>query len=584
MKEANDFSDLSWRKIIICALVVLILTAIKLWLVSGQSLCAIGGSMHDDAGFLSKAHYILLGHWLGPYDSTTLIKGPMYPVWIAGVAKLGIPLLLAQHLLYSLASVIATIALAPLFRRTSLLMLFFAAILFLPSTYTPDTLRVLRVGIYLPLTLLTASGAIGLALYRSQGIIVRLFWSLVLGGGLGALWLTREEGVWIIPLVGLSILIAGSGLLHGPGKERLKHAMTLTPAVIVPVAMVAFVCFANYRCYGLWTVTELRAPAFEKLVGLLQRIEQDDPQRYVPVPHDARERAYQVSPSFESLRPYLEGEACRPWREMGVEDSGVSNEFAGAFFVWGLRRAAKEYGAHSSARAANRFYSRIHTELDQAEKQGELAVVDTPSFGLSPLWRSEYAGPLLSNVVVAASQVFGLRPGHVSKWQFSTGSEALLEPFRSLTNNRLAPLWNPPAKRTILYFEDATEGRMPADKLRVAGVPQVDEKGKIAVLQWISKLYHWIVPFLSIAMVGIFFYMLFTGLHLRWLPTAKMLLIGLSGSIAVRFLLVSYIETTSFRAIEQQYLAPCHVVLLLTFPLARNVVIKLSDKKRKNRC
>src|SRR3954465_8429337 len=80
-----------------------LLTAAKLWLVSGQRVFAIGPSFHDDRLFLELAGHILSGQWLGPYSQMTLAKGPMYPVFIAAVFKLGVPLAFAQHLIYAAA-------------------------------------------------------------------------------------------------------------------------------------------------------------------------------------------------------------------------------------------------------------------------------------------------------------------------------------------------------------------------------------------------------------------------------------------------------------------------------------------------
>src|SRR5262249_889025 len=76
---------------------------VKLWLVAGQTIYAIGPSQHDDRLFLSLAASILEGKWLGPYYQLTLSKGPMYPIWIALVFLTGVPLFTAQHLLYAAA-------------------------------------------------------------------------------------------------------------------------------------------------------------------------------------------------------------------------------------------------------------------------------------------------------------------------------------------------------------------------------------------------------------------------------------------------------------------------------------------------
>ena len=73
------------------------LVLFKLWLVSAQTIFAIGPASYHDAVYLKLADALLRGEWLGPYDKFTLAHGPMYPLFIAGVYRLRIPLFLAQY-------------------------------------------------------------------------------------------------------------------------------------------------------------------------------------------------------------------------------------------------------------------------------------------------------------------------------------------------------------------------------------------------------------------------------------------------------------------------------------------------------
>jgi hypothetical protein len=67
--------------------------------------------------FASLAASLATGNWLGPYNNRTLIKGVGYPLWIASNYLLGVPLLLAQNLLYVASRAVFVIALLPLFSR-----------------------------------------------------------------------------------------------------------------------------------------------------------------------------------------------------------------------------------------------------------------------------------------------------------------------------------------------------------------------------------------------------------------------------------------------------------------------------------
>ncbi|HMD61484.1 MAG TPA: hypothetical protein VKG78_08640, partial [Opitutaceae bacterium] len=87
--------------------------ALKLWLVAAQPVIAVGRAGHDDRLYLELASHVLHGEWLGPYSQFTLMKGPMYSLWIAATLLLGVPLPLAQHLLYLSGCLLVVRALQP---------------------------------------------------------------------------------------------------------------------------------------------------------------------------------------------------------------------------------------------------------------------------------------------------------------------------------------------------------------------------------------------------------------------------------------------------------------------------------------
>ena len=52
---------------------------------------------------LKQASSILQGKWLGEYNSLTLVKGPITPIFISILNKLHIPFLIGQGLLYDVS-------------------------------------------------------------------------------------------------------------------------------------------------------------------------------------------------------------------------------------------------------------------------------------------------------------------------------------------------------------------------------------------------------------------------------------------------------------------------------------------------
>ena len=175
----------------------LMLVVVKLWLVSAQPVVARGDAIYDDRLFLELANHLLDGHWLGPYSQLTLVKGPMYSLWIAATFLVGVPLPLAQHLFYLLGCTLLVLALRPCLSAAWQAFAMFALLWWQPMSYVE--LDVLRQNIYTPLTLLLFAGLCALETRRGASVPARLAWGALLGISAAAFYLTREEGVWVLP-------------------------------------------------------------------------------------------------------------------------------------------------------------------------------------------------------------------------------------------------------------------------------------------------------------------------------------------------------------------------------------------------
>src|SRR6202051_836088 len=125
------FSRLRRSSLLIAAL---ILVALKLWLVAAQPVVAHANASFDDRLYLALAEQVLKGNWLGPYSQFTLMKGPMYPLFIAGTFLTGLPLPIAQHLLYLLGCTLLVLALRPCFSADWQAFILFALLWWTPMS------------------------------------------------------------------------------------------------------------------------------------------------------------------------------------------------------------------------------------------------------------------------------------------------------------------------------------------------------------------------------------------------------------------------------------------------------------------
>ena len=412
------------------------LTAVKLWLVAGQRIYAIGPAIHDDRLFVELAEHLVNGQWLGPYSQFTLAKGPMYSVFIAAMFQLGVPLLFAQQLLYAAASATLTRSLWPWLRSGAARFACYVLLLWNPMSYEAGNLgRVMRQNVYTPLALFAVAGLITLFVRRREGARRQLGPAALGGLAFGCFWLTREESVWFVPATGLLLLAPALALrdeLRARWRALAVGAGGFVVAALLPLLVVSTL---NLRHYGWFGTVEFRAPEFNAAYGALTRPIVGPDLKQVPVTRQMREVAYELSPAFAKLRPHLEGAVGEQWIERNWYPA-ADRQIRGGWMMWALRDAVRAAGLAPDAGAAMRYYQQMADELNSAFDAGRVPARPRRSGFLPPL-DSSLVKPLYDDTVTYTSFFFLFR-AFTAYAPDSEGDYADLKAFRNLVGTRLS--------------------------------------------------------------------------------------------------------------------------------------------------
>lgn len=348
-----------------------------LWLMANVPLVAIPEAMHDDALFVKIAANIVSGRWLGEYNNLTLSKGPFYPIWI-GISWLsGLPILVSQAALYAASCFLLVRALRPWLSSERICFVLYIVLLFNPVTYTVGQLRVMREGIYMPMTILLLALAVWWIRWQRADWQRRLFLAGAMGTVLAAYWCTREEGVWLLPtlLACLAVSIGTARATQGWRSAITREGLLAGGAAATAVFLVMLVAAMNYLRYGVFDVVEFKQKEFVSAYGALSRIKHETWTPYVVVPRAVVTKAAKVSPAVAELQPYLLSEGLDGFRAVGCSTYGVvpcDGEIRAGWFMWALREAAAQAGHYKSARLAKRFYGRLAQEINNACSRHEL--------------------------------------------------------------------------------------------------------------------------------------------------------------------------------------------------------------------
>jgi hypothetical protein len=413
-------------------IVLLLIASFSTWIRTGFPVYAIAQATYDDQLFIRTARYLAEGQWLGPYDSLTLAKGMFYPLFIVLAFWTSIPLKIAEQIVY-----LAVCALtAGLVRRqvgdNRLSIVLFALLAFNPILWTVALARVIREGLYVSLSLAVVALVV-ITAFPSRESSIGVSRVVLRGFGLGlvsaAFWLTREEGIWLLPAIGVVVAIALVGIMHPQWASAYESeafarrtAQLKALALILALTLAVFaatdwlIAGLNYRYYGIFETNEIRSGSFLRAYGALSRIKHNHWRRYTPFPKDARLRAYAASPAARELANSLEGPMRDKWLWATCLYSSAKitpcDEVQAGWTMWEFREAVAASGHYRSGAEAMRFYDTLADQINSACERGTIQCLPSRSTMLPP-FRREYLGETVETGKAEAKVMFTMGGGQV---------------------------------------------------------------------------------------------------------------------------------------------------------------------------
>lgn len=411
----------------------------------------------DSAGYVESAGK---WHWGAPYEVYSYIRVPTFNLYLACTNALGVPVRLANESVLALAAVVVAQAVwaCGLTRLTAWLI--FTLLTLHPWTYhifsivIPDGLyATLLVAFIAALVLLVRDLRYLHAADQLPRAIWQRAWQLARVAapscGLAALVGTwrQESALLLVPCIIAAFAIWWHCGVTSPINKRSRLAAAAVVA-LAPYASVVALKHAysaiNARVIGLYAPADFLAPGYASLHQALLSIPPtaSDESPKLQAPTDVRMRAYEVSPTFALLKPWLEGESLQQYAPL-VRDVSLDTDEYGAWLVWGIRDAAFRYRAWPDAGELDRFFAQAAREIRLAQREGRLERRFAPLSFVAPAWHG-----FLRELPESASQswIVSTDSGHLLK--HATGE---MSDYTRMVFDRLA------LRRTGLDEPDASK-------------------------------------------------------------------------------------------------------------------------------
>lgn len=520
----------------------------RLFLATDMALFAIPYSPHDDQHFLEQGISLYKGNWLGDYSNMTLIKGPFYPMFLLLNHIVGLPLLLSELLLYILASLLVVVLIRKLTTNNTFSILIFIVLLFNPIVYSDQLTRVIREGVYTAMSMLALFSCMELYYSYLKNKVMSKRWIILSGLSLSGFWLTKEDGIWLLPAIGFMVVCFAFKLYKEQALTKKAFFVLLSPFVIL-YFFINVICLINHLNYGIYEVVEFNNKEFKDAYGSLIRVKVDTQKVYIPVNVTTREKLYKVIPAFNEIK---EGEyIMKGWSQVGPYCKlypETCGETAGGWFMWSFRDAVALKGHYENAQMAKDYYARLSSEINEACDSKKLDCYPMRSSFLPRMSNNDYLRTIKAFFIGWKDLL--LLNDYSSNKGYSIGTQEGFYLVRLFTKNQI--------KENSLVFGDHFGTR------------------KDKVLKLFRYCYRYLsFPFAIISLVYILF-AFFKFIVSRKMPTIRFIFIlALLIAINCRMLILAMVETTSFPATNILYMSPIYPLAYVLMGLCLYEVYKL---------
>ena len=541
------------KKKIIKLAIILILILLKIYLISVQPINYIPENIYDDALMLEQADSILQGKWLGKYNSLTLVKGPVTPIFIAILSKLHIPFLLGQEIFYDISCLFLVQSISKTIKNKKIIYLIFTILLYNPITFSSEICRVYRDGIYTSLTMLLAAFSYSIFFNRKYSIKKQIKYFIGLGITISALYLCREESIWLLPFCLISVIITIIFIIKDKeiNKKKLLIGMYAIPIAIFIINNL-IICTLNYKNYGIFELNQYWSKEFKEAYGALTRVIPKETYKRVPVTQETIKRICEISPKLKEIEEYITGEEADKWAKSG---DGQEVEIQGGWIHWAIIKGVEEKGYYKDAKTANQYYKELANEINNAIDEGKIEgyknkrVTNVPRFTFDDIINS------------------------VKKCKDTIRMETSFYLFKLVIYSKLSENEDVNEKWRNITREEIDY------KIAYSGT---ENKIKLQVLKQIKNIYANVNPIIfKISLICVIGLILCSIINHNKIYNEILILLGLMGLYLCRIFIITFTYTTMYtEALNTMYLANTYGIQILFSMLA--IIFFIQNIKKKS--
>ncbi|MEM7195965.1 MAG: hypothetical protein AAF402_13515 [Pseudomonadota bacterium] len=426
------------------------LTLYRLWLTADLSYLFPMLSPHDGTWFVTKAVSILEGNWFGEYDSVALIKGPVFPLFLAALSQLGISPRFGIDLLYCISCVIAYAAVVRISGRTWLSLIVLVLLLFNPITLSQFWVGSTRQQLYLPLCITYLSSLLVVSSVPNVNRSDSLGWSVLCGVSLALAWNTREESIWLLVPLAISIACFFAFHKHSAGNLTVRTLKSVLPVLLIPVLVWSAFALKNHEEYDFYGTVDFKSEQFSRAINAILSLSVKPHSYNHHLTLETKDKMLKISGSTRKLITPLLNSDLESYKHFGPS-------VPGAKAAWVIRDSVGLLGHYTTYPQSEAFYKQIADDIESYCSDHKHECNSPLIFNLK--WSNKLNSKFIDSIPVSISRLVRFR-------FFDT--EDNIEAFHGGDN-----LWRYYVSR---YFHYNGYARIAHAERRLTGLNRIDQR------------------------------------------------------------------------------------------------------------
>lgn len=406
-------------------ILILVVTLFRLFLSQLLSIWYPSDQMYDDSLLIKYAG--LVDHFKDP-DALSLVKDMSYPIFIDFVHITGLSYSMVLSIIWIVAAILTVKMLKNITENKFLLIFTYLFILFTPSAFDVFIgTRLYRNSIIVPFVLITFVLMLDIVLNlitKSKICSINVICnSVFLGFVFSFTYYIKEDGIWLLPCLVLTVLISVAIVSYRYVKfnkiNEINQSKTRVIMLVVTICLPILIFtlntniykLINYHYFGVYEINTRTEGEVGKFVNNVYKIKSDDRTVEIWAPYDAIDKAFKSSKTLGNYPELKDKIIHTPWFGGDINKEPIY----GDFLTWVLRSALVDSNVWQSERQVSDLFRQVNIELEDAFNNGTLQKDNKFQISASSGGRSLKEILQLKNLVVqqykCALKLDGYYPG-----------------------------------------------------------------------------------------------------------------------------------------------------------------------------